>query len=420
MNGDRGTAIQEWKTGWALVLAASMGFSFFSLLLAATGVFMEPLTKEFHWSRTLLSSGPSIAVTLTALLSPPFGMVIDKFGSRRVVLPGLILTMASVASFSLLNGTQTQWVALWLVFGLCALTIKSTAWTAGVLGIFTQARGLALGLTLAGTAVAQMVVPPLTNWLIDTVGWRYAFVGLSLGWGSITWLLCFFFFFDAHDKAKRLAAAGVEAAAKPVLTGLTPAQAIRDSALWRLAISNFVVMLLTMGLTVHLFEILREAGISRTHAAYLTSLGGAAGIIGKLVTGWLLDRYRPNWVGGVTLGIAALTFLLLMNGIRSPTLIIIALLVNGYAAGSKTQITGFATANYGGMKHFGVIYGVMGGLMALASGLGPLTAGIIYDKMGGYGPFLLAGAIGCTLGGVLMVSLPAYPTWAKREEPTII
>ena len=146
------------------------------------------------------------------------------------------------------------------------------------------------------------------------------------------------------------------------------------------------------------------------------SLSGVAGIAGKLITGVLLDRFRPNWIGGVTLGAAALTFALLMDGLNSPAAIVFALMVNGYAAGTKTQITGYLTASYGGMKSFGVVYGVMAACMAAASGLGPLVAGAVYDLSGGYELFLLAGAIGCALGGVLIVSLPGYPKWEKREE----
>lgn len=119
-------------------------------------------------------------------------------------------------------------------------------------------------------------------------------------------------------------------------------------------------------------------------------------------------------MGGITLGAAALAFLLLNQGIRSPALIVIAMLVNGYAAGTKTQITGLLTARYGGMRNFGKIYGVMAALMALAAGLGPTFGGVIYDHFGGYGPFLMAGAVGCVFGGILMISLPAYPAWESE------
>ena len=72
---DRSTSLakQEWSVGWTLVLAAALGFSFFSVLIAAVGLFMEPLGKEFGWSRTLLSAGPSIATSTTAVLGPFLG-----------------------------------------------------------------------------------------------------------------------------------------------------------------------------------------------------------------------------------------------------------------------------------------------------------------------------------------------------------
>ena len=374
---------------------------------------MGPLGEEFGWSRTLLSSGPSIATIMTAVLGPFLGMLIDRFGTRRVALPGLVITAVSIASFSLLDGSQSQWVFLWIIFGMVSVTIKSTAWTTAVVSVFNTSRGIALGLTLAGTAVAQTVVPPLGNFLITELGWRAGFVWLALGWGGLTFVVCWFFLFDVRDRAKAQAKRqGQPQNARPTeLSGLTITSAWRDSALWRLAISNFTVMLFTMGLSVHLFLILTEAGVSRANAAWLVGLAGIAGIIGKLVTGLLLDRYRPNWVGGITLGAAAITFALLLEGLRSPVLIVIALLVNGYAAGTKTHITGFLTAGYAGMKNFGAIYGVMASLMALAAGLGPMAAGLIYDLSGSYHIFLVAGAVGCTLGGVLIMTMPKYPTW---------
>jgi predicted MFS family arabinose efflux permease len=407
----------EFRAHWPLVLAASVGFSFFSVMMASTGLFFEPLTREFGWSRTVLSSGPSIASILTAVLGPFLGALIDRFGSRRVVLPGLVLTTASVASFGLANGSEGQWIVLWVVFGIVAVSIKSTAWTAAVLGVFQKSSGLALGLTLSGTAVSQIVLPPLGNWLIAEFGWRLSFAILGLGWGGLTFLLCLAFLFDAHSRRAPGEKAEPDASQTVALAGLTSREALRDPALWRIGVSNFVVMALTMGLTIHLFPILTEAGIDRSTAAWLTSLSGVAAIVGKLATGWLLDRLRPNWVGGLTLAAAALAFLLLVRGIRSPAFIVVAMLVNGYAAGTKTQITGLMTARYGGMRNFGKIYGVMSALMALAAGVGPTIAGVTYDQFGGYSVFLIAGAVGCLLGGLLMITLPTYPDWDGRWDP---
>jgi len=410
-------ARQEWRNGWRLVLASSMGFSFFSVMMSATGLFMEPLSQAFGWSRTLLSSGPSIASGSQALLGPLFGVLVDRYGTRRLVLPGVVLTMASIASFALLDGSSKLWISLWLCFGLVSVSIKSTGWTTAVVGYFSASRGLALALTLGGTAIAQTLVPPLGNWLITQFGWRAAFVWLALGWGGLTLLFCVLFFHDQNDNA-RVQARSKERRKKnsgTPLTGLTVRQAMRHSALVRVAISNFIVMLFTMGLTVHLFPILTEAGVSRDNAAWLIALGGISAIVGKLVTGVLTDHFKPNWIGGITLGIAGVVFLLLLDGIRTYPFIILAMIVNGYAQGTKTQITGYLTAGYAGIRSFGAIYSVMAALMALAAGLGPLVAGLIYDRSGGYGPFLILGAIGCGLAGLLVLTLPAFPQEADAE-----
>lgn len=400
----------EFREGWKLVLAASFGFSFFSVMMAGTGLFMQPLGDEFGWSRTLLSSGPSIATIMTAILGPFFGAMIDRHGSRRLALPGIVVTMTSISAFSLLNGYTWQWIALWFVFGVVSVSIKSTIWTAVVVGAFERSRGLALGLTLSGTAVAQSIVPPLGNLLIDAFGWRMAFVCLGIGWGSVTLILAWLFLHEAR-RPRRHSANQARPADLPTVGGLTVRAALRDRALWQLAISNFLIMALTMGLTLHLFPILTEAGVSRERAALLTALSGVAGIVGKLVTGYLLDRFRPNLVGGITLGAAAASFALLIEDVASLPLIVIALLVNGYAAGTKTHITSYLTAGYAGMRNFGAIYGSMSALMSLAAGVGPLLAGSAYDIWGGYEPFLIAGAVGCVLGGLLIVFMPPVREW---------
>lgn len=404
------TAADEWRRGWKLILACFAGFSFFSLMTASLGVFIAPLTQEFGWSRTLVSSGISIASVSVGLLSPFIGILIDRYGSRKVAMPGLLAAAVAISSFALANGSPTQWLLLWAFYAVISISVKTTVWTAAVVGAFTKSQGLAIGVVLSGTAAAQVVTPPLATWLIETVGWRMAYVWMGCGWGAVTFLLCYFFLEDVTARPSEQNQQ--QPRAKRDQPGLTIAEARRNTALWRIGICSFVIMLFTIGLLIHQIPILMGVGISATQAAWLASLAGAAGIIGKLVSGVLLDRYRANWVGGLTLASTALAFLLLIDGIHSPALIIVAMLVNGYSAGSKLQIASYLTARYAGVRNFGVIYGVIISLVTFGSGLGPMVAGIIYDVTGGYTPFLITGAGACILCGALILSLPAYPKWA--------
>jgi MFS family permease len=165
---------------------------------------------------------------------------------------------------------------------------------------------------------------------------------------------------------------------------------------------------------VHQFQILVDAGVSRANAAWLTSLFGIAGIVGKLVTGALMDRFAPNWVGGITLAAAAFAFLLLMERFQTPALIVLAMIINGYASGTKLQIVGYMTTRFAGLRNFGKIFGMMAAVIAAGTGLGPVLAGWSYDSTGSYFYFLLAGIIGALFCGFLIMSLPRYPVWERE------
>ena len=406
------TAAQEWRQNWTLVLAAATGFSFMSIMTTAMGAFIGPLVEEFGWSRTVVSAGLPIAGVLSVLLSPLVGVFIDRRGPRRLALPGLLALMVSTASFGLANGSVVQWVGLWLFAALVSLAVTVNVWTSAVAHAFQAGRGLAMGLTLAGTAVAQAVTPVLATYLIEAFGWRAAFPILAVGWGGVAFVLCLLFFRSPGDGTVRAVAQDTSA-----LPGLTIAQAWRDPGLWRIAISTFMLMVLTIGLLIHQIPILVEAGVTPQRAGWLAGAGGLAGIVGKLVTGVLVDRFRANWVGGITLGFTAFAFLLLMDGVRTPTLIVVAMLINGYSAGTKLQICSYLTSRYGGLRNFGTIFGFISSLVSLGSALGPLLAGIVYDRTGGYEPFLLAGTVGCLLCGLLILTLPRYPDWNGPESP---
>jgi MFS family permease len=410
LSQDQRTAGEEWRSGWTLVLAAAVGFSFFSIMPTSMGVFIGPLSREFHWNRTIVSMGLPIAGVVCVALSPFIGMFIDRRGTRRLAIPGLAAMVLCTASFGLANGSVAQWVGLWLVYALVSVTVTSTVWSAAVARAFTTARGLALGATLAGTAAAQAVTPVLSTYLMARYGWREAYAIMAFTWGGFALVLCLLFF---RPPSEASVAEMQRDTAK--LPGLTIAQAWRDSGLWRIAITTFLLMVLTIGLLIHQIPILIEAGVSPEHAALLAGAGGFAGIVGKLVTGTLIDRYRANWVGGVTLGCTAFAFALLIDGVRSPVLIVIAMLINGYAAGSKLQICTYLTSRYAGLRKFGTIFGFMGSLVSLGSALGPLLAAMSYDRTGGYDMFLVAGTIGCIFCGLLILTLPRYPDWDAGE-----
>lgn len=410
------TSKEEWKRRWPLVLAAAIGFSFHSVMTSYAGLFIGPVGEEFGWTRTEVTAGLSLSSVTVTILSPFFGVLIDRFGTRRLALPGLVMKSVVMAGFGLVSASVTQWLAIWFVYALTSLAVKSTVWTTAVAGVFSAGRGLALGVVMSGTAISQIVVPPLGNWLIGQFGWREAFAWMGFGWGGAAFILCVLFLFDAHDDAKKAKAAGGGEPAEVRLPGLTISQAWRSSALWRIAISTFIMMLFTIALIVHQIPILVEAGVTRANAAWLASLAGIAGIAGKLITGRMLDTWNPNKVGGYTLGFGSLGFALLLETFGTIGVIVTAMLINGYTSGSKLQICAYLTSRYAGMRYFGTIFSVMASLIALGSGLGPVMGGIAYDWQGNYTLLLLGGIIGSLVSAMLIFGLGPYPDWTDANE----
>ncbi len=398
---------REWRDHWTLVLCSTIGFAFYSVIPYSIGLFLEPLSREFGWNRTQIMSGLTLLALAGIFLSPLVGALVDRFGSRRIALPGLVLTALSLSAFGLASGSVVQWTLLFAVQALCVLLIKTTVWTTAVSGTFDAARSLAIAVTVSGIALAQAVVPPLTRWLIAEFGWREAYFILGLGWGALAFVLAYLFLYDAHDRRRAAREEGVQPAAE--LPGLTLKQALRSPPLIRIGIATFLVMLMGVGIGVHQVPIMVEAGVARDQAAYLASLFGIAGVAGKLVTGWLMDRFEPGMVGGLTLAVSAFAFLLLLEALASVPLIIIGLVVIGYASGTKLQICAYLTSRYGGLKHYGKIFGVMCSLVALGGGIGPVAAGFAFDTFGSYTVYILAAMVLTLFAATMLFNLGPRP-----------
>ncbi|RYD96559.1 MAG: MFS transporter, partial [Sphingomonadales bacterium] len=189
---------QEWKAHWGLVLACSFGWSLSTLVSHSIGLFMGPIGDELGWSRAQISSGMIIIALSTIVLSPLGGAMVDRWGSRRLAIPGITLTAMVIASYGIVQSVP-MWLGLWSLYALVSIGVKLTVWTSAASNAFTAGRGLAVAATISGTAFTGVFAPPIANWLIDSFGWRHAYMLLAAGWGSIALLLAIVFLFEPYD-----------------------------------------------------------------------------------------------------------------------------------------------------------------------------------------------------------------------------
>lgn len=406
--------LREWKAHWPLVLTAFLGMSFPSTAYYSMGLFIDPLQHAFGWTRTEFSIGASIAAFVTVPMAPFVGALIDRWGVRVFALPGIVLTGGAIASFSLATGSLAQWGALWALFALAQAFLKTTVWTAAILSRFVAARSLALAVTLCGASFANIAAPPLSRWLIETYGWRLSYVALAVLWGLPVLALCARFLYDGHDDRRRGTAS--DALAPPVEPrGLTFREALRSAPILRIGAATLITLLLTACLVVHQVPLLIEAGVSRTSAAYLASLSGASAVAGSLVSGWLMDRFHAGTVGACANAAGAVALLTLLEPVRTPTTIVIAMVVIGYASGTKLQLCGYLTSVYAGRRHYGKIFGVMASIIAVSSAIGPPLGGVIFDSTGSYNLLIWIFTPATLLAAALLLGLGPYPDWGEHH-----
>jgi len=408
------TAAQEWRANWTLALAAMMGLSFGSVPSATLGLFMEPLEAEFGWSRAMISAGMMVFAAITLPLTPFAGALVDKWGARRCGIPGLVFSGIFFAAFSQMTGASWMWWAIWVLYSLASLFIRSVVWNQAASSTFSASLGLATAIVLSGLALTQVIAPPLVHFLISDLGWRWTYAAMGLGWAGVALVLVFLFFrvpqqarqssADSTGTTQQVAAPG----------GLTLGEALRAVVIYRIGFSMLVTFTISSAIGIHIVPMLEWAGTSRIEAASLASVLGIGSIVGKLLTGWLADRIESGFLPFLVVSIPALGYFLVWQGGASFIVLGLSVFLMGYGSGGALQMGIYLTTRYGGIRNFGKIYGLISSLIGLSGGLGPVLAGRLYDVTGSYETVLLIAMPAIILAGLAVFGLGPYPQFKPQ------
>jgi len=414
MADQNASTLDEWKRHWPLAAAATIGLTYSPMGTYSLGLFMDPLSKEFGWSRSEISSGLIVLSVFAVILSSPVGAVIDRFGARKVAIPGMLAGIAAIGALSFANGSLVQWLFLWVGYALASLFIKTTVWCAAVSKAFSASRGLALGVVLCGIGISQTLTPIIAQQLIDGFGWRQAYQLLAVGWGGLVLFLLLLFFHDVQDSGGRpKAQAAKEKPATAQLPGYSFREAMRTRPVLQICGAVLICSLINVGVAVHLVPILVEGGLGRTEGAAVAGLGGLSAIGGKLLTGVLIDRFRGSIIPFTSFALPAVGMAILLMKIPSVSATALAALILGYAAGATTQSTAYLVTRYAGLRAYGAVYGIMSSLIGLTLGFGPWFAGKIFDLTGSYQLVLTIGVPCTILAGILLIGLGPYPDFRR-------
>jgi MFS family permease len=394
-----------------LAVAYGLFFSF--------SVFFVPLIEEFRWSRGLTAGAMSVSAVVQGLCAPLAGMVSDRFGSRPVIVGGVV----ALAGASMLASTIHAPWHLYLYTGvLSALGIVAVGWVPTGLLLsrwFHARRGRMAGIAFSGMGFGVFVIGPATQWLIATTSWRTA--SFLLGLGTLVLLLPLVLWgIREPDVFRGSAGPGSPAGSAPASSSGSPARrrdptpapptiqrpeatlgaALRSRGFWALFAAYFFTPLAVFPVATHAVAFTVDHGHPAMLAATAFGAMGLMSSVGRVGFGFAADRFGGP--GAATLsyactagGTAALLAIEIMPG--AGWLVIFSILF-GLGFGARGPIiTAMATERFGG-RRFGVIYGVLNLGNGVAGAIGPWFGGVVHDLTGSYRVAFLAAMAFCACG----------------------
>ncbi len=402
----------EFRVGWGVVVASAIGIGLgmAPLPFYTIGVFAAPLAAEFGWGMGQIFSALMIFTAAAVFTSPLVGVLTDRYGPRRVVLISILCFSLSMMSFSLFTGSMVQYLATWTVLAVAGAGTLPIAWTRAVNNWFFRSRGLALGLALIGTGLFGLIAKQWAFFLIETVGWRLAYVGVGALPLTIAWPIAWLLFRDTSDPrvAHKVKALNSGQGATIAHGGLSLRQALEDWRLWLLAYAFIPISFAVGGPIPNLETLLGQKGFDAQDAVTLASLIGIAVITGRVLGGFLLDYLWAPAVAAVILSLPALATFMLAQPDLSFLFAATAIMILGAAAGVEYDLMAYLVSRYFGLRHYAAIYGFLYGFFALGAGFGPAVFGRWFEATGSYDGMLMLASVLFVIGAVPLLLLGKY------------
>lgn len=393
---------------WRIVAASSLGlmFSQGTLLLYSFGVFVGPLTAEFGWSRTQVALALAISQWSFAASAPVWGILIDRYGPRPVLLSSIVALTTLVASLGLLTSSLLHFYATFLLCSLLGGGASPLCYSAILVRRFDRRLGLALGFALMGVGLGATVLPPLAQTLVGNLGWREAYAVLA----GLTFVVTL--------PAALMATRGT---GRPLPRGTSERTAsltasLRTRAFVQLCAIFVLFGIVSVGALASLVPIMIGRGFAPGAAAQVAALTGLAAILGRGGIGAALDRFHAPYVVAIVtlLGLCAFLLLALTTG---PVPSYGSALLLGLVLGAEVDFTAFFVRRYFGKVVFGRVYGIAFAIFIVGTGVGPLLMSASFDKFGSYGPGLLLFSGISVLIAVLALALPGYGSGPVAPRP---
>ncbi|HNC76493.1 MAG TPA: MFS transporter [Pseudomonadales bacterium] len=374
--------------GWRMVAIAlftdfiSVGFFFYSY-----GIFFLALSKEFGGSHLDVSLGFMISNVSGALMAPFLGRALDRYPTRWIMLLGATVL---ALGYGLLSTISALW-QFYLILATCnafgGAAMGGQASSKLVAAWFIRKRGLALGIATMGISASGLVMPTLSAWLIDHIGWRGGYlVYCTVALLCVTPVVALLVRSNPEELGQRPDGA-TDAQHRAFLGGAevewSTAAILRSSNFWFIALTFALLVGVFQAILIHMVPQLTSQGLSTTQAAMILSVSAGIGVIGKVVFGWLTDHNEPKfavWLCIITQLLGAILLMLCSSYLW----LLLGGALFGFGMGGVVPLQSSTTGQIFGRLSFGRVSGLIRPAMIPLQMCAVPLAGWIYDQTGSY------------------------------------
>ncbi len=397
--------------GWWIVVTVFFASAFGGATIwYGFTAFFDPLINEFGWSYTAISLAASLRGAEMGLMDIVVGFLLDRFGSRRIILAGSMLVGIGFLLLSRIDSLATFYLSFLVIF-VGGTGISSVVFYSVVSRWFHKRLGLALGLAAAGFGAGGFAVPGVV-YLLDLAGFRTAFVIIGIAAFIVGGFTSYFVRNRPEDKGYGPDGVPLQKGehtpehVSPHVTGLiTPArdytfkEAVSQPAFWIITYVSTVSIFSLSMITTHVMPYLQHIGYSRYTASIVAMMIPAVSIAGRLGIGWVSDLISRRvvfilLVVGQTVGVSLFLYAHL------PFLLIPFVILFGVSYGGVVVLRTAVLRDYYGSTYIGSLIGFTMGVTSIGSIGGPLLAGWVFDTTSSYGPALIVSGI------LLLISVP--------------
>ena len=373
--------------GWWIVFACFLiAFYVAGIIFYGFTAFVEPLVAEFGWSYAQISFAASLRGLEMGILSPLVGFLVDRFGSRRLLLVGVIFVGCGMMLLGFTHSLAMFYASFLLIaFGAggCTSVVTMTA----VANWFDKNVGKAMGVMGSGFGASGLMVP-LIVWLIATYGWRKTTFILGLG----MWVFGIPLSFILRDKPEEN---GSDRDERPddvsrqkdsedtTATEIGFKAAIRNRSFLWTNLSEVIRMMSLAAVVTHIMPYLSVLGFSRSASGMIAAAIPLFSILGRFSFGWLGDLFEKRRVMAIAftsmgLGMLSLAF----ADISGFIYLFLFFFSSGF--GGLSVLRGSLLREYYGRYSFGKLMGILMGSGAVGGIIGPTLAGWVFDRYGTY------------------------------------